>query len=81
MNDKIVSVTSTAPVLASLIWTCSLRPLLSQSSKYSSRSWVWPSARLTSTVKLVAEYQTAATRLDEPGTCKAPVLVEEVVQV
>ena len=30
-----------------------------------------PSARLTLTVKLVAEYQTAATRLEEPGTCRA----------
>ncbi len=40
-----------------------------------------PSPRLTSTVKLVGEYQTAATRLDEPGTCKARGSVEVVVQV
>ncbi len=80
-NDEIVSVSSTLPVPASLICTCSPRPLLSQSSKYSSRSCDWPSARLTSTVKLVAEYQTAATRLDDPGTCKARGSEEVVVQV
>ena len=80
-NDEIVSVSSTVPVPASLICTCSPRPLLSQSRKYSSRSCAWPSARLTSTVKLVAEYQTAATRLDEPGTCKARGSEEVVVQV
>ena len=40
-----------------------------------------PSPRLTSTVKLVGEYQTAATRLEEPGTCKARGSVEVVVQV
>ena len=80
-NDEIVCVFSTAPVPASLICTVSARPLLSQSSKYSSRSCACPSPRLTSTVKLVGEYQTAATRLDEPGTCKARGSVEVVVQV
>ena len=81
LNDEIVSVSSTLPVPASLIWTCSPRPLLLQSTKYSSRLCVWPSARLTSTVKLVGEYQTAATRFDEPGTCKARESDEVVVKV
>ena len=55
--------------------------LLSQSRKYSSRSCVWPSVRLTSTVKLVAEYQTAATRFGAAGTCRARGSVVVVVQV
>ena len=63
LNDEIVSVSSTVPVSASLICTCSPGPGWSQSRKYSSRSCAWPSARLTLTVKLVVEYQTAATRL------------------
>ena len=58
---------STVPVPASLICTCSPRPWLSQSSKYSSRSCAWPSARFTSTVKLVEEYQTAATPVGRAG--------------
>ena len=80
-NDEMVWVSSTVPLTASLSCTCSPRPLLSQSSKYSSRSCAWPSARLTSTVKLVAEYQTAATRFDEPGTCRARGSEEVFVQV
>ena len=40
-----------------------------------------PSVRLTSTVKLVAEYQAAATRLEEPATCNARESVDVVVQV
>ena len=67
MNDEIVSVSSTAPVAASVIWTCSFRPWLSQSRKYSSRSCDWPSVMLTSTVKLVLEYQVAAMRPEPPG--------------
>ena len=81
MNAEIVSVSSTLPVPASLSCTVSARPLLSQSSKYSSRLWAAPSPWLMATVKLVEAYQTAATRFVEPGTCSAGGSLDMVVQV
>jgi hypothetical protein len=77
-NDETDCVLSTVPVATLLICTVSARPRLSQSSRYSSRLYAFPSPRLTSTVKLVDENQTAATRFDEFGTWSARGSVEAV---
>ena len=49
-----VSVSRIAPVAALVIWICSLRPFLSQSSAYSAMLCALPSLRFTAIVKLVA---------------------------
>jgi hypothetical protein len=67
-NDETVCVLSTAPLLVSLICTCSDRPALSQSTRYSSRSCARPTVRETSTVKLVGASQAAAIEDPAPGT-------------
>ena len=71
-NDEIVSVSSTAPVVALLIWICSLRPALSQSRKYSARSCVWPSVRFTSTVKLVRRVPAGGDAAGAAGVLEGP---------
>ena len=62
---------STAPVVALVIWICSLRVRLSQSSAYRVTSCALPSVRSTLMLKLVDEYQVAAIRPVPPGFSRA----------
>ena len=81
-NDEAVSVSSTVPVAASLIWILfDSAPRAVHVQRVQPRSWAWPSVRFTLTVKLVAEYQAASIRPVPPGFWRAWGAVVLVVQV
>ena len=71
MKLETVSVSSTAPVVALVIWICSSRARLSQLSAYRVTSCDLPSVRSTLMLKLVDAYQVAAIRPEPPGFSRA----------
>ncbi len=61
-NELSVSVSRTVPVAASMIWTSSLRTVLSQSTAYSETLCTLPSVRFRLKLSEVLEYHVAAIR-------------------